>query len=125
VEETTMSLAYWCVLVAALHPYVFAGIAKWSFDFDNRAPREYLSRVSGIRQRAHWVQLNAFESFPFFAAAVLIAHQTGAPQGRIDTLAVLFVVLRLLYGASYLADLAALRSVLWIAATAVCVALFF
>jgi uncharacterized MAPEG superfamily protein len=44
---------------------------------------------------------------------------------RIDTLAVLFVVLRLLYGASYLADLAALRSLFWIGAMAVCVALFF
>jgi uncharacterized MAPEG superfamily protein len=120
-----MTVAYVCVLIAALLPYAFAGIAKWSGDFDNRAPREYLSRLSGHRQRAHWVQLNAFESFPVFAAAVLIAHQRGAPQSRVDALALAFVAARVLYGACYLADLATLRSLVWIASMAVVVALFF
>jgi uncharacterized MAPEG superfamily protein len=119
-----MKLAYACVLAAALLPYVFTGIAKWSGDFDNRVPREYLSRVSGYRQRAHWVQLNAFESFPLFAAGVLIAHQAGAPQGRIDALALAFVAARVVYGVCYLADLATLRSLVWIGSMAIAVALF-
>ncbi len=119
-----MTVAHVCVLAAALLPYVFTGIAKWSPDFDNRAPREYLSRLGGYRQRAHWVQLNAFETFPVFAAGVLIAHQTGAPQARVDALALAFVGARVLYGVCYLADLATLRSLVWIASMALAVALF-
>ena len=120
-----MSVAYACVLAAALLPYVFTGIAKWSGDFDNREPREYLSRLSGYRQRAHWVQLNAFETFPVFAAGVLIAHQSGAPQSRIDALALAFVVARVVYGVCYLADLATLRSLVWIVSMAIAAALYF
>lgn len=119
-----MTVAYFCVLAAALLPYVFTGIAKWSTDFDNRAPREYLSRLSGYRQRAHWVQLNAFETFPVFAAAVIIAQQRGAPQSRVDALALAFVAARAAYGALYLADLATLRSIVWIASMGLVVALF-
>ena len=119
-----MSIAYACVLAAAFLPYVFTGIAKWSGEFDNRVPREYLSRLSGYRQRAHWVQLNAFETFPVFAAAVLIAHQRGAPQARVDALALAFVAARALYGACYLADLAMPRSLVWIASMGIVVALF-
>ena len=119
-----MNVAYACLLAAALLPYVFTGIAKWSGEFDNRVPREYLSRLSGYRQRAHWVQLNAFETFPVFAAGVLVAHQVGAPQGRIDALALAFVAARVLYGVCYLADLATLRSLVWIASMGIVVALF-
>jgi uncharacterized MAPEG superfamily protein len=120
-----MNVAYACVLIAALLPYAFTGIAKASGSFDNRAPREYLSRLSGYRQRAHWVQLNAFETFPVFAAGVLVAHQAGAPQGRIDALALAFVAARVVYGVCYLADLATLRSLVWIASMGIVVALFF
>ena len=119
-----MNVAYACVLAAALLPYVFTGIAKWSGDFDNRIPREYLSRLSGYRQRAHWVQLNAFETFPVFAAAVIIAHQSGAPQGRVDALALAFVAARVLYGVFYVADLATLRTLVWIGSMGLVVALF-
>jgi len=120
-----MTLAYWCVLISGLLPYVFAGIAKWDREFDNARPRLYLGALHGYRQRANWVQQNAFEMFPFFAAAVLIAHQVGAPQARVDLWAALHVVLRVGYGAAYLADWATTRSVIWLAALGCIVALFF
>ncbi|HVS12603.1 MAG TPA: MAPEG family protein [Thermoanaerobaculia bacterium] len=62
---------------------------------------------------AHLAQLNAFESFPPFAAAVLIAQQVGASQAPIDGLALGFVGARLLYGICYLSDQPSLRSVAW------------
>ena len=34
-----MTIAYWCVLIAGLLPYVAAGIAKWDRTYDNRDPR--------------------------------------------------------------------------------------
>jgi uncharacterized MAPEG superfamily protein len=56
---------------------------------------------------------------------VLVAHQTHAPAARIDMLALAFVGLRVGYLAAYLADLAPLRSLLWMAALGCSVALFF
>lgn len=119
-----MSLALWSLLAAAVIPYVFAGLAKSRRDFDNARPREWLARAQGWRQRAHWAQLNSHEAFPPFAAAVLVAELTGAAQGWVDALAVGFLLLRLAYGAAYIADRPTLRSTLWTAAFACVAGLF-
>jgi len=120
-----MSLAYWCVLAAAIMPYVFTGIAKFSGGrYNNYSPREFLEKQEGFRKRAHWAQLNSFEAFPPFAAAVIIAHLTGGEQGYIDTLAIAFIGIRVLYGVMYLANLAALRTLVWTAGLGCVIALF-
>lgn len=120
-----MTIAYWCVLVAALLPILFTGIAKYTGPgFDNRTPREFQDRLDGMRRRAHWAHLNSFEAFPPFAAAVIIAHQLGAAQGRVDALAIAFIVARLAYGALYMADLATLRSLAWVVGLGCVVGLF-
>ena len=110
-----MSTAYWCVLVAALMPYVASSIAKAGGErYNNRHPRLWLERQQGFRARANAAQANSFEAFPFFAAAVIIAHLTAAPQDRIDALAVIFVVARAVYIVCYLADWHWARSVVWL-----------
>ena len=53
------------------------------------------------------------------------AQQIGAPQQRVDLLAVSFILLRSAYVALYVLDRAGLRSLVWIAALAVNVALLF
>jgi uncharacterized MAPEG superfamily protein len=120
-----MNTSYWCILVAGLLPFVATVIAKSGMRFDNRNPRDWLARQEGWRRRANAAQQNGFEAFPLFAAAVLVAHQTHAPAARIDMLALAFVGLRVGYLAAYLADLAPLRSLLWMAALGCSVALFF
>ena len=77
-----MSTAYWCVLAAALLPYAFTGLAKFSGPrrYDNHAPRDYLDKLDGWRKRAHWAQLNSFEAFAPFAAGVIIAQQSAVAQ---------------------------------------------
>lgn len=119
-----MTIAYWCVLAAALLPYVFTILAKSGGRYNNYAPREYLAKQEGIYQRANWVQMNSFEAFPAFAAAVIIAHLAGAAQNTLDTLAVVFIICRVLYGLAYLANKASLRSVVWMAGLACVVGLF-
>ena len=110
-----MSTAYWCVLVAALMPYVATSIAKAGGErYSNRHPRLWLDRQQGFRARANAAQANSFEAFPFFAAAVIVAHLTAAPQDRIDALAVIFVVARAVYLVCYLADWHWARSVVWL-----------
>jgi uncharacterized MAPEG superfamily protein len=108
-----MTTAYWCVLAAALTPYLAVVLAKARPGFDNSAPRAWLARQSGWRQRADWAHRNCFEAFPPFAAAVIIAHLAQAPQQRIDLLAVVFVLARLVYIGLYIVDQASLRSLVW------------
>ena len=119
-----MTTAYWCVFAAALLPYAFTVLAKYSRRYDNRAPRDYLEKLEGWRKRAHWAQLNSFEAFAPFAAGVIVAQQSGAAQDRIDTLAAAFVALRVVYGALYVLDRPMLRSVSWALAFACTIALF-
>lgn len=121
------TLAYWCVLVAALLPILCAGLSKAGNkeNFDNHNPRAWLQKQTGWHARANAAQANTFEALPFFMAAVVIAHQFQARQGLLDLLAVLFIALRLLYIALYVADLATLRSVVWGLALMVNIAILF
>jgi uncharacterized MAPEG superfamily protein len=108
-----MTFAYWCVLAAALIPYFTVIPAKAAKGFDNNAPRLWEERCTGWRARGYWAHLNAFEAFPPFAAAVIIAHLAHAPQGQINVLAGIFILARVVYSACYYADLATLRSLVW------------
>lgn len=119
-----MTLAIWCVLVTAFLPYVAAMIAKRAPGFDNNNPREWLAKQEGVRARANAAQLNTFEVFPFFAAAVIIAHMLRGPQPLVDLLALAFVALRIVYLAFYLADRATLRSLTWVVGCGCSVAIF-
>ncbi|MBK6453605.1 MAG: MAPEG family protein [Proteobacteria bacterium] len=120
-----MTIAFWCVLVAGFLPYFGTLTAKIGGErFDNSNPRDWLNAQSGFRKRANAAQHNSFEAFPFFAAAVIIAHVAGAPQGRIDLFAVVFILARLFYIAFYVADMATLRSLAWFVGIGSVVALF-
>ncbi|PIV35057.1 MAG: hypothetical protein COS34_03690 [Lysobacterales bacterium CG02_land_8_20_14_3_00_62_12] len=121
-----MTIAYWCVLIAAFMPLLFTGIAKFSGPgFNNFKPRDFQAKLEGARLRAHWAHLNSFEAFPPFAAAVIIAHQLQFNQARLDQLAIGFILFRLVYGALYIANRASLRSLAWALATASWVMMFF
>jgi uncharacterized MAPEG superfamily protein len=121
-----MTRAFWCVLIAGLLPYIGTLTAKIGGQrFDNANPRDWLEAQSGFRKRANAAQLNGFEAFPLFAAAVIISHLAGAPQARIDLLAVTFVVARIFYIGFYVADVHMLRSLAWFVGIGSAAALFF
>lgn len=119
-----MTIALWCVLAAAFLPYPFTLAAKWSRRFDNHKPREYLETTSGWQKRAHWAQLNSFETFPAFAAAVIVNRIVLGPNAAADAVALAFIAIRVAYGLLYIADWALLRSIAWFAASLCSVALF-
>jgi uncharacterized MAPEG superfamily protein len=121
-----MTIAFYCVLVAAFLPILFTGIAKFSGKgFNNNHVRNFQDKLTGMRQRAHWAHLNSFEAFPPFAAAVVIAHLAHGSNATVNNLALAFVALRLAYGALYIADLATARSIVWFAAVCSWVAMYF
>ena len=127
------TIAYWCVLVAAILPIVCAGIAKSGKfttapakgGYDNNNPRGWLARQSDWRGRANAAQANTFEALPFFFAAVIIAHQLQARQTLLDILAFMFVVLRIAYILMYVADMAKTRSSVWAVALVINIAILF
>ncbi|MFZ4379651.1 MAG: MAPEG family protein [Polynucleobacter sp.] len=121
-----MTIAYFCILIMGLLPYVAAGIAKKGFDdYDNRLPRQWLAKQTGFRARANAAQANLFESLPFFFAAVIIAAVAQAPQARIDLLAVGFVLARIAYLVCYVANWPTTRSIVWLIGITCVVSLFF
>ncbi|MDO8447567.1 MAG: MAPEG family protein [Rhodoferax sp.] len=127
------TVAYGCVLIAALLPIVCAAIAKSGMfgkprregGFDNDNPRAWLARQSDWRARANAAQANSFEALPFFIGAVIIAHQLGAHQARLDVLAFIYVVLRMLFIMMYVAGLSTVRSLVWTLAFAVNIGILF
>lgn len=120
-----MTIANWCILIAGLLPIVTVAIAKWGDrSFDNHAPRAWMERLSGLRQRADYAHRNHFEALPLFAAGVLVAQQLGAAQGQVDLAAMLFIAMRVVYTLLYLTDRATARSAVWTLGLVCNVALF-
>ncbi|MBC7602654.1 MAG: MAPEG family protein [Ramlibacter sp.] len=130
-QNAHFTIAYWCVLVAAMLPYLCVGLAKSAGigkprkqgGYDNNNPREWLARQTDWHARANAAQANSFEALPFFIGAVLIAHQLGAPQLSLDILSLVFITLRVIYIAMYVAGLPTIRSGIWVLAVGVNIAI--
>lgn len=124
-----MTIAYWCLVLAIMMPVLLTGIAKiGSGRYGRRAnsnPRDWQkTQLKGWGERVHNAHLNSFEALPGFAAAVIVAHQLGAPQDKVDMLAAAFIGFRILYAIAYAKDWARLRSLVWTLAFACMVWLF-
>jgi uncharacterized MAPEG superfamily protein len=117
-----MTLAFWCVLIAAILPYVPLGLANRFLD--PRTPRKGVANLEGLPARAHGAHLNAFEAFPAFAAGVIISHIVEGASSLVNILAVLFIIARLAHMGFYLADRQPLRSGSFFAGAAVIVVIF-
>jgi len=91
--------------------------------YDNHNPRLQQEQLSGWGKRAVAAHQNAFEAFPPFALAVVVAYVGDADRTLLHGLAVGFLVLRIAYQVAYVADVAALRSLLWAGAVGCCVGL--
>lgn len=122
-----MTVAEWCIFGAVLlylltiAPFKAVGARR----FDNAKPRDPAFYDDPLRARALGAHINGIETFPFFAAAVLLAEFRAAPQNLINELAVLFLIVRIAFVFTYLGDRPTLRSILWNVGFAINVAIFF
>lgn len=127
-----MTIANTAVLIAAVLPVLTVGAAKASTagkrrsegGYDNNHPRDWTNKLDGWRARAAAAQNNGFEALPLFVFGVLAAQMAGLDQARTDQLAMIFIGLRLVYTALYFANIAALRTLAWVAALGVNIAIF-
>ena len=120
-----MSIAYWCILIAAVLPFVWVGVAKSGAPgYNNKDPRGWVAKQETYRVRnAYNAHLNAFEAFPTFAAGVLMAQFAGVDPAHANLLAMAFIGFRILHGVFYIAAKAAIRSLVWMGGLACTVAL--
>ena len=122
-----MTIADLCLLAAVVLTMGSIMPAKMDGkkEFDNANPRDPRFYTPGLRARALGAHMNGFESFPFFATAVLLAEMRGAPQDMVNTLAVGFILARVLYVIFYISDRPTFRSVVWMVAFFCNLAIFF
>lgn len=124
-----MTTPFWCILVAALLPYVWSSAAvKARADqfgaMDNRLPRLQQAKLEGWGARALGAAANGFETFPLFAASVLVAHLCGADASASATWSLVYLAARIAHGLLYVGDIATARSLAFGVGQACCVALF-
>jgi uncharacterized MAPEG superfamily protein len=122
-----MTIAEWCIFgTVILYLLTIAPVKAIGFRrFDNSKPRDPAFYDNPIAARALGAHLNGIETFPFFAAAVLLAEFRAGPQRLIDELAVLFLIVRIAYVFTYLGDRPTLRTILWSIGFAINVGIFF
>jgi uncharacterized MAPEG superfamily protein len=122
-----MTLAELCLpgavllIILSIAPAKFAGRR----DFDNANPRDPAFYRDAFRARAQGAHMNGHETFPFFAASVLLAEMKAVPQTTVDLLAVGFLLARVAYVGCYLGNLPTPRSLVWLLGLALNLALFF
>ena len=118
-----MSITLWCLFFAGLLHLISKiplarAQAQSAVGYDNKNPREQQHALDGWGRRALAAHQNQIESFPLFAAGVLVATVSGITSSAVTYLAVIFIVARIAYIYCYIKDIATLRSIIW------CVGLF-
>jgi len=121
-----MTFSEWMIVAAVLLYLLTVAPVKplgWR-TFDNANPRDPAFYTPGIRSRALGAHLNGIETFPFFAAAILLAEFRHVPQHLLDELALAFLVARLAYVAAYLGNWQWTRTLIWNVGFAINLAIF-
>jgi len=123
-----MTIGYICLLICMLLPIFWAGVSKYGFNsisYDNESPRDHISSLSGKAKNAYNAEQNCYETFPAFAAAVIVAHQIGNDQSIIDLLCVVFLLSRISHGYFYITNRGSVRSIAFLIGLAANIWLFF
>ena len=124
----TANVAIWSMMIASVLPLLFAILAKVLGGFgvaDNSHPRDVVAKYTGRAARANAAQQNSYESLPIFLASVIVAMLFFVTQVVINYLAVMYVMLRVIYGIAYIVNLPTLRSIIWTLSMACCFMLFY
>jgi uncharacterized MAPEG superfamily protein len=119
-----MTIAHWMILVAGFMPYAIVFVAKATRTYDNADPRNPGNFATPLRKAAYDAHQNAFEAFPFFAGAVLLATVRAADASFVDDAAMLWLVARLTYVWMYFTGRSTLRTIFWWLASLAAIAIY-
>ncbi|MFA5122870.1 MAPEG family protein [Zavarzinia sp.] len=118
-----MSIAVLCIIIAVLMPAVTNLLPKLSSvgSYDNNAPRLWLDKQTGWRQRATWAHNNHNETLAGFVAAVILCLFAGVDRAWLDQWAMIYIAVRVVYTAIYIANIGPLRTLVWVGGMAIVV----
>lgn len=118
-----MTTPLWCLVIVAFLPYVLAFASgyfkmKQFGKVDNKHPRAQAAQLEGAGARIYAAQANAWEALAVFTAAVAVLHIANPEAARSSTAANLahgFLATRILHPIFYVANIDALRSLVFLA----------
>ena len=116
-----MTIAIWCIFIAATLPYVPFSYVK---GLDPIQPRHHVRDLAERSLRAYGAHLNGLETFPWFAAAVIVSHMVGGPSRIVDILAVLYILVRIGHMTAYIAGRQPLRTAAFAIGQLIALAIF-
>lgn len=93
--------------------------------FDNKHPRLQAAKLEGPGHRAYAAQQNCWEALGMFSAALLALHISGVAIASVASLCVIFVILRAVYIACYLANQDIVRSLSFLGGFGICMYFFY
>ena len=112
-----MSVLVVCALIACVLPILAKAPLAWAQKqqggYDNRHPRAQQHALTGFGARALAAHQNSFESLIIFAVALAVVIGANKQAAVMDTLAISYIVARVLYCLCYWFDLHLLRSLIW------------
>ncbi len=128
--EVIVTTPFWCLFIGCVIPFVLAPVAavyksKQFGSIDARNPRVQTAALEGAGARAAAAQSNAWEALAVFGAAVLVNHVGNGDPETSATLAMIWVAARVVHAAAYIADLAPVRSGVFLVGLGCAFALFF
>lgn len=113
-----MTIALWCLLMAAvLHilskgPLILEQV-RTEKGYNNSNPRKQQNALTGAGQRALAAHQNQIESFPLFAAGVIVATMMKVHPGAIDILAIAYIISRCIYVYLYVKNHHSMRTLVF------------
>ncbi len=111
-----LSLLAWAVVLGLVHAIATGQVTTAQHGLAyGMSPRDDPKPVEGVGGRVIRSFANYMQSFPFFAAAVLIAHAAGVHDGLTIYGAWLYLIARVIYLALYVAGTPVVRTVAWLA----------
>jgi len=119
-----------CLLIVTLLPIICSWISGYfrgthPDGFDNKHPRLQVAKLEGPGHRAYAAQQNSWEALAMFSAALIALHMSGIAIATVANLSIVFVALRTIYIACYLANQDLLRSTAFIGGFGICIYFFY
>ncbi|HTJ97138.1 MAG TPA: MAPEG family protein [Rhodocyclaceae bacterium] len=116
------ALAFMPLLIAATTAVLRA---KQFGHIDNNYPRKQQAEMQGIGARLNAAQANSWEALTFFSVVVFIAYASGLPLVRLDTVAIVFLVMRFIHFGVYALNWATVRTLVFYMCLLCCIYIFY
>ena len=106
----------WAVILGLLHIFIAANLRTKELGIEwNMSPRDGKDKATSILvERLYRAQANFFETFPLFAAAILLVAVTSTYTVYSQLGAIVYLAARIIYFPLYAFGIPVARSLVWI-----------